>query len=71
MGGKGGCDQVFEGDTAMEVAQKVSVHVMGSTDEAHKQLQEQMKEQMEKGTQEDKQKWMDWFQGEWDKKTEA
>ena len=68
MGGVNGCDEVFEGQTAMDVAQKVSIHIMSSTDEAHKQLQAQMKEQMEKGSQEDKQKWMDWFQGEWDKK---
>jgi len=27
-----------------------------------------MKEQMANGSQEDKQKWLDWFDGEWDKK---
>ncbi len=68
MSGAGGCDEVFEGQTAMEVAQKVGAHVASSTDELHKPLRYQMKEQMEKGSEEDKKKWMDWFQGEWDKK---
>jgi hypothetical protein len=71
MGGVAGCDEFFEGETAMDVAQKVSIHVISSTDQIHKQLQDQMKEQMTKGSQEDKKKWMDWFQGEWDKKAEA
>lgn len=68
MGGVGGCDEVFEGETAMEVATKVGTHVANSTDKLHEPLRAQMKEQMEKGSQEDKKKWMDWFQGEWDKK---
>jgi hypothetical protein len=71
MGGNGGCDEVFEGETAMDVAAKVGAHVASSTDEIHKKLREQMKEQIEKGSEEDKKKWMNWFQGEWDKKTEA
>ena len=56
--------------TVDAVAQQVSVHVMSSTDQAHQQLQAQMNEQMEQGSQEDKKKWMYWFQGEWDKKAE-
>ena len=63
MGGP--CDEKFEGETMQEVADMGGAHIMGSTDEMHMP----MKEQMEMSSPEDKQKWMDWFKGEWDKKS--
>ena len=62
MGGP--CDQEFMGETMQEVSDMGGEHIMNSTDPAHAA----MKEQMSKSTPEDKQKWMDWFQGVWDKK---
>ena len=63
MGGP--CDTEFEGETMQEVADMGGAHIMGSTDELHKP----MKDQMMQSSEEDKQKWMEWFQGEWDKKS--
>lgn len=60
----------FSGDSAMEVAGKCGQHVASSTDEAHKPMRDQMTQQMAGATEEDKQKWFAWFQGEWDKKSE-
>ncbi len=60
----GPCDEVFEGATAQEVADMGGQHIMSSTDEAHKA----MREQMAKSSEEDKNKWLVWFKGEWDKK---
>jgi hypothetical protein len=68
MNNRGGCDMKFTGDTPMDVAGKCSKHVMSSTDEAHKTNREQMNKEMSTGTKEDKEKWFEWFQGEWDKK---
>ena len=65
MGGP--CDEVFEGVTAEEVGNKGGQHFMGSTDDAHKA----MREQMASSSEEDKNKWWSWFNGEWDKKSEA
>ena len=62
MGGP--CDTVFEGTTVEEVANMGGQHIMISTDEAHKPI----REQMAKSSDEDKNKWMVWFKGEWDKK---
>jgi cell fate regulator YaaT (PSP1 superfamily) len=62
MGGP--CDEVFEGETAKEVGDKGGEHIMSSTDELHKP----MKDQMSVSTEEDKQKWWNWFEGEWNKK---
>ena len=62
MGGP--CDEQFSGETMQEVADKGGAHIMGSTDEAHKA----MRDQMASSSQEDKQKWMDWFKGMWDAK---
>ncbi|MBI5613379.1 hypothetical protein HY947_00475 [Candidatus Gottesmanbacteria bacterium] len=62
MGGP--CDEVFEGKTAEEVANMGGQHIMSSTDAAHKP----MREQMAKSSKEEKDKWMVWFKGEWDKK---
>jgi len=61
----GVCDEVFEGETHTEVGEKGGAHIMSSTDEAHKS----MREHMAKTSEEDKNKWWDWFKGEWDKKT--
>ncbi len=62
MGGP--CDKIFKGTTAEEVANMGGQHIMSSTDEAHKP----MREQMAKSSEEDKNKWLVWFKGEWDKK---
>ena len=63
--GMGGvCDKMFEGETFKEVGEKGGQHIMNATDEAHKPIQEQMKN----SSKEDEQKWWDWFKGEWDKK---
>ncbi len=42
-------------------------HIMSSTDEAHKP----MREQMAKSSEEDKNRWWTWFNGEWEKKAEV
>lgn len=68
---RGPCDEVFEGETAMEIAKKSHAHVMATTEEAHKQMREQMREQMTKPSEEEQKKWWDWFNGEWDKKAEV
>ena len=62
MGGV--CDEVFWGETYKEVGKKGGAHIMGSTDKAHKPLRERMAKSSDK----DKNKWWDWFKGEWDKK---
>ena len=62
MGGP--CDEVFQGETMQEVADMGGKHIMDSTDEAHAA----MKARMMNSSDEDKKKWMDWFQAEWDKK---
>ena len=66
MNNEGGCDMEFTGDTPMEVASKCSKHVASSTDDAHRQMRDLM--QNPNHTQEDREKWFTWFQGEWDKK---
>ena len=65
MGGP--CDEVMEGETAMEVAQKGHTHIMSTTDEAHAPVREQMTTPSE-GAQK---KWWDWFNPLWDKKEEV
>ena len=35
MNGAGGCDEVFKGETAMDIAKQSSKHFMSSTDETH------------------------------------
>lgn len=65
MNGEGGCDEVFEGQTTMEILKQSSKHFMSSTDEAHKPMRDMM---ASKSSEEDKKKWFDWFNGEWDKK---
>lgn len=65
MGGP--CDEIFKGATSEEVGNMGGQHIMSSTDEAHKQI----REQMSKSSEEDKNKWWSWFKGEWNKKNEA
>jgi hypothetical protein len=65
MGGP--CEEVYEEETAIEIAKKSHAHVMATTDEAHKQ----MREQMTKPSEEEQKTWWDWFSREWDKKAEA
>lgn len=62
----GPCDEQLSGETHQEVGEKGGAHIMGSTDEAHAPL----REQLASTTEEDKEKWWTWFKGEWDKKEE-
>lgn len=62
MGGP--CDISFEGADMYEVAGKGGKHIMGTTDEAH----QPMRDQMAHGTEEGKKKWFEWFKTVWDKK---
>ncbi len=68
MNGAGGCDEVFEGATSMDIVKQSSKHFMSSTDEAHKPMRNMMASSPSK---EEQKKWWDWFNGEWDKKPEA
>ena len=61
MNGAGGCDEVFEGETAMDIAKRSSKHFMSSTDEAHKPMRDMMTTSHSK---EEEKKWWDWFNGE-------
>jgi hypothetical protein len=66
MNDESGCDMEFSGDEAMDVASQCGKHVAGSTDDAHKPMRDLMTNPNH--TQEDREKWFKWFQGEWDKK---
>ncbi len=66
MNNEGGCDMEFSGDDAMTVASQCGQHVAASTDEVHKAMREKMLNPNH--TEEDRKKWFEWFQGEWDKK---
>lgn len=68
MNGEGGCNEVFEGETAMDIAMKNHAHVVATTDKAHKPMRDMMKKGPSK---EEQKKWWDWFNAEWDKKAEA
>ena len=65
MNGEGGCDEVFEGETAMDIAKASSMHFMGTTDKAHKPMRDMMTKSHSK---EEEKKCWDWFNREWDKK---
>lgn len=65
MNGAGGCDEVFEAETAMDITKQSSVHFMSSTDEAHKPMRDMMASNPSK---EEQKKWWDWFNAEWEKK---
>ena len=69
MNGEGGCDIEFTGETSMDVASQCGKHVASSTDEAHKPMRDMMSNPNH--TEEEKKKWFEWFQGEWDKKKEG
>ncbi len=68
MNGEGGCDEVFEGETAMDITKQSSMHFMNSTDEAHKPMRDMM---ASSPNEEEQKKWWDWFNSEWDKKEEV
>ena len=68
-----GCDEVYEGETGMDIAMLHHGHVMATTDEAHEPLRNQMSQQGkgdEQQNEADRKKWWDWFNGEWEKKSE-
>lgn len=67
MNGAGGCDMEFEGNDMMDVASQCGKHIADTTDEAHKSMREMM---TTNHTEEERKKWFEWFQGEWDKKQE-
>ena len=58
----GGCDQVFEGETPMDIAKACGTHFMESTDDAHKAGREMM---TAGPSEEGKKEWWDWFNAEW------
>ncbi len=62
MGGP--CEEMFEGESAQEIGKKGGEHIMSSTDQAHKE----MREQMAASSEDDKKKWWSWFNEEWAKK---
>ena len=64
----GGCDEVFEGETAMDIAKACGMHFMSSTDDAHKEGREMM---TAGPNVEAKKEWCDWFNAEWEKKEEV
>lgn len=66
MGGPIDCEAIHIGEKAMDIAIKNHAHVMSTTDEAHKQMREQMTNPSEA----EQKKWWDWFNVEWNKKTE-
>ena len=68
MNGEGGCDEVFLGETTMDLLKQSSTHFMSSTDDAHKPMRDMMASSPSK---EEQEKWFDWFDGEWEKKPEA
>lgn len=60
----GVCDEVFTGSDFKAVGEMGGKHIMEATDDAHADLKKQMMESSE----DEKQKWWDWFKQEWDKK---
>ena len=71
MNNEGGCNMEFSGENPQDVAGQGGQHVMTTTDEEHKPMRDKMQEQMANGSKEDQAKWFEWFQGEWDKKSES
>ncbi len=59
---------VFEGAELMDVAGQCGKHIFGTTDDLHKAMRNMM---AANHTEEEKKKWFEWFQGEWDKKAES
>ncbi len=51
--------------TAMEIAKQNFVHIMATTDNAHKQMREQM---TKPGKGPSEEEWWAWFNREWEKK---
>ena len=69
MNGEGGCEMEFAGDTSMDVASQCGKHVADSTDDAHRPMRDMMSNPNH--TEDERKKWFEWFQGEWDKKADA
>lgn len=68
MNNEGGCDMVFEGDNAMDVASQCGKHIAGTSDEAHKPMRDMM---TNSHSEEEKNTWWNWFSGEWERKGEG
>ena len=64
----GGCDEVFEGETAMDIAKQNGAHWMSTTDDAHKAGREMMTAGPDEKA---KKEWWDWFNAEWEKRGEV
>ena len=61
-----GCDKEFEGETPMDVMQACAEHYMSSTDDAHKEGKEMMNQEQTDETEQEKKKWFEWFNKEWE-----
>ena len=57
----------FAGNDIMGVASQCGGHIAETTDDLHKPMRDMM---ATNHTEEEKKKWFEWFQGEWDKKEE-
>ncbi len=68
MNEQGGCDIEFMGNDMMDVASQCGKHVASSTDDTHKPMRDMM---TTNHSEEEKKKWFEWFQGEWNKKIDA
>ena len=64
----GGCDKVFEGESAMDIAKQNGAHWMSTTDDAHKAGRDMM---TAGPNEEAKKEWWDWFEKEWSKRKEV
>ena len=70
----GSCDEVIRGETKMDIAKKSYEHFMTSNDEGHREMRERMENQStgdKEKCEEDRKKWWEWFDKEWDKKEEV
>ncbi len=65
MNNAGGCDMEFQGDDIIGVAGQCGKHCASTTDDLHKPMRDMM---TANHSEEDKKKWFEWFQGEWNKK---
>ena len=64
--GQGVCDKAFSGETAHEVTSAMEKHIWNATDDVHVALQEKLKA----GPKDGHQRWLKWFDAEWEKKAE-
>ena len=63
----GGCEEMFVGETVMDIAKACHMHFVNSTDDAHKKGREMMTAGPSKEAQKE---WWDWFNAEWQKRKE-